>query len=59
MSSTDVLPHDAPGLETPVLWTARLLSHVRKPENLITYLVLSAWMKFMGVSAYIPTVTVG
>ena len=59
MSSTEVLPHDAPGLETSVLWTARLLSHVRKPENLIAYLLVSAWAKFMGISEYIPTITVG
>lgn len=42
-----------------VLWTARLLTHMRKPENLITYLILTAWMKFMGVASHIPTITVG
>lgn len=38
---------------------ARLLCHIRKPENLLTWLVFSAWMKFMGIAAYIPTVTIG
>lgn len=41
------------------MWTARLLCHMRNPQNLITYLILTAWMKFMGVSAHIPTITVG
>lgn len=38
---------------------ARLLCHIRKPENLLVYLAFSAWMKFMGIAAYIPTVTIG
>ena len=42
-----------------LLWTARLLSHLRKPENLLVYLCVSAWMKFMGISEFIPTITVG
>lgn len=42
-----------------VLWTARLLTHMRNPQNLITYLILTAWMKFMGVAEHIPSITVG
>lgn len=49
--------------ETPetqsLLWGARLLTHLRKPENLLVYLMVSAWAKFMGVSEYLPTITVG
>lgn len=50
-STSDVLPTS--------VWLGRLLMHLRKPENLVTYLVFTAWMKFMGVSAHVPTVTVG
>jgi hypothetical protein len=32
---------------------------MRKPENLVTYLVFTAWMKFMGVAEHVPTITVG
>ena len=48
-----------PGNTQSILWGARLLTHMRKPENLLVYLMVTAWMKFMGVSEYIPTITVG
>ena len=35
------------------------LNHLRNPQNLLTYMIFTAWCKFMGVSQYIPTVTVG
>lgn len=38
---------------------ARLLQHLREPGNLLNYLALSAWIKFMGAAQYIPTITVG
>ena len=38
---------------------ARLLIHMRSPQNLMTYFVATAWMKFMGISQYIPTITIG
>ena len=41
------------------VWVGRFLLHMRKPENLVTYLVFTAWMKFMGVAEHVPTVTVG
>jgi hypothetical protein len=47
----DVLPSS--------VWFGRLLLHMRKPENLVTYLVFTAWMKFMGVAEHVPTVTIG
>ena len=47
----DVLPSS--------VWFGRLLIHMRKPENLVTYLVFTAWMKFMGVAEHIPTITIG
>ena len=36
-----------------------LLNHLRNSQNLLTYMIFTAWCKFMGVSQYIPTVTVG
>ena len=41
------------------LTVGRLLQHLRDPQNLVTYLVFTAWMKFMGVASHIPTVTIG
>jgi hypothetical protein len=38
---------------------ARLFLHMRSPQNLMTYFVATAWMKFMGISQYIPTITIG
>jgi len=39
------------------LTVARLLCHLRKQENILAYLVFTAWMKFMGVAEHIPTIT--
>ena len=50
-STEDVLPSS--------VWFGRLLIHMRKPENLVTYLVFTAWMKFMGIAEHVPTITVG
>ena len=50
-STDDVLPSS--------VWFGRLLIHMRKPENLVTYLVFTAWMKFMGVAEHIPSITIG
>ena len=44
---------------TDVSTVARLFAHLNNPQNLLTYLVLTAWMKFMGVATLIPTITVG
>ena len=50
-NAADVMP--------TALWTGRLLMHMRKPENLVTYLVFTAWMKFMGVADKLPSITIG
>ena len=50
-TSAEVLPS--------ALWTGRLLMHLRKPENLLTWLVLTAWMKWMGIAQHVPTITIG
>lgn len=36
-----------------------LLKHLQNPQNLISYMMFTAWLKFMGVASYIPTITVG
>jgi hypothetical protein len=38
---------------------AQVLCHIRNPNNLLNYMILSAWLKFMGIAAHIPTVTIG
>lgn len=52
---------DLPGTEecAEVVGWARVLQHARDPQNLVAYLVLTAWMKFMGVSSHIPSITIG
>lgn len=59
MSSPESLDSSSVAEVLPsALWTGRLLMHLRKPENLVTYLVFSAWMKFMGIAAHMPSITV-
>ena len=58
MSASDI-PTSAPENTQDILWGARLLTHLRNPQNLIGYLMLTAWMKFMGVSEHMPTITIG
>ena len=52
---------DSPTAEVlpTALWTGRLLMHMRKPENLVVYLLFTAWMKFMGVAEQLPSITIG
>ena len=38
---------------------ARLLTHLRNPQNLLTYMIFTAWTKFMGIASYVPSITVG
>jgi hypothetical protein len=38
---------------------AHLLKHVREPKNLLTWLVLTAWLKYMGLRDLIPSITIG
>ena len=59
MSSPDNTSSEMPDVLPSAVWTGRLLLHMRKPENLVTYLVFSAWLKFMGVAEHLPSITVG
>ena len=42
-----------------VVGMARVIQHLRDPQNLIGYLLLSAWMKFMGIADKLPEITIG
>jgi len=41
------------------LTMAQVATHLRNPQNLLTYMIFSAWCKFMGVAQHIPTITMG
>ena len=41
-----------------VTTTGRLLQHLKEPQNLLNYMLLTAWMKFMGVASMLPTVVI-
>lgn len=54
----------APSVPNPcdssdVVGISRLLIHLRDPSNLLAYLALSAWMKYMQLWTVFPTITVG
>ena len=41
-----------------VTTTGRLLQHLQQPQNLLNYMLLTAWMKFMGIASMLPTVVI-
>lgn len=41
-----------------VTTAGRLLQHLREPQNLLNYMLLTAWMKFMGLASMLPTVVI-
>lgn len=51
--------NDASSVPEASMKMMTFLNHLRNPHNLITYMIFTAWCKFMGVSQYIPTITVG
>ena len=44
---------------TGTLTVSRLFQHLQNPQNLLSYMVFTAWMKFMGIAEHIPSVTIG
>lgn len=42
-----------------VVTIGRLFQHLQNPQNLLGYLVFSAWCKFMGITQYLPSITIG
>ena len=59
MSNDDLSSSAGESVLPQALWVGRLLTHVRKPENLVVYLMFTAWMKFMGIASHVPSITVG
>jgi hypothetical protein len=59
LSDQNIISDEASSAVSTSLWMTKLLQHSRNPQNLLTYLVLTAWMKFMGVAAHLPSITVG
>ncbi len=48
-----------PATCSDVTTTGRLLTHLKEPQNLLIYLAFSAWLKFMGLASYMPSVVIG
>ena len=44
---------------TPGPSLANIMCHLRNPQNMLNYMILSAWLKFMGIAQHIPTVSIG
>ena len=38
---------------------SRFLSHIKDPQNLLNYMIFTAYCKFMGISSYLPSITIG
>lgn len=57
--SPDIDTTSEVGAVTPGAGLAKLFCHLREPSNLLNYMILSAWLKFMGAAAYLPSVTIG
>ena len=49
------------GVSTPTSGPslANLIVHIRNPQNMLNYMILSAWLKFMGIAQHIPSVSIG
>lgn len=37
----------------------KFLCHMRNPQNLLNYMIFTAYCKFMGVTEYLPSITIG
>lgn len=37
----------------------RLLTHLKDPQNLLNYMIFTAYIKYMGLLSWIPTITIG
>lgn len=49
----------AAGTDASVVSVAKLVCHLRNPQNLLNYMIFTAYCKFMGISEYLPSVTIG
>ena len=41
-----------------VTTAGRLLQHLKEPQNLLNYMLLTAWMKFMNLTTMLPTIVI-
>ena len=57
-SSSDMVTGEV-GAVTPGTGLAKIGMHIREPGNILNYMILSAWLKFMGVAELLPSVTIG
>ena len=55
----EVAASECNGAAADAVKSITILNHLKEPQNLITYLLFTAWCKFMGISSYIPSVTIG
>ena len=44
-------------LKTGFNWL-QISQHLRNPQNLLTYMIFTAWCKFMGVAQHLPSISV-
>jgi hypothetical protein len=59
MSDETIGNFNNPVESSGVTAVAHLIKHMKEPQNLLTYMVFTAWMKFMGVVEHIPSITIG
>ena len=59
VSSTGMDITESAMATTPSPSWAHLLTHIRNPQNMLNYMILSAWLKFMGIAQHIPSVSIG
>lgn len=38
---------------------ARLLQHLKEPQNILNYMIFTMWLKIMNIVSFIPTITIG
>lgn len=57
LPQSSVQPDGLP--ENSAVLAARLFLHMRNPQNLLNYMIFSLWAKVMGVTEYLPTITIG
>jgi len=58
-SDLDIASDVGTEVSAPGPGIAQVLCHLRNPGNLLNYMILSAWLKFMGIASHIPTVSIG
>ncbi len=47
-----------PATCSDVTTTGRLLQHLKEPQNLLMYMAVVAFSKYMGLSALVPTIVI-